>query len=710
MNLSKRDFTNASLQIIKNHHCRETILKIIDCLQKIKKLRQTIEHIEYMLQYEKNFSSAINLFDEKLEILESMSEKYCCVAEMKEKLVETLQLVDDQMDAVLQKITDRFCLETYSQLCKAYSQIGKSETSINQLLLHFTNAIHDKAFSIVLGYVKLFLPENINACSTPIKSNHKKPNESTSSGTGNINDLKRKPFAELCQYLNPESFLQCLTDLCRALWDIMNNYYQILCFYNNDRKDRLTITLPDNEIEFAKSKLTQGVLKIWSDVQHKIRTLVSSVQFVNNVDPNNSLNDYIPSKKNTFDHNQDQLLFSFEEFIKILTVCERMIEIGEQFCQLYRKDESSAPLCNTIEFQNTLYQQTRAYFQSYHQVSMSELKIFLENEIWTRCPIDTADEFELIASLQEFLFMKNRLLKIKQNSSLMTKNSKNSDPNSPTTRATNSSTSFLLSPTTKLKKYFSKSYFRNNYETDGELLENEEMPTPFDGIMSYIVTQQTFCDSDDENTVNNIKTEMNKNASLCNFEIVTTNTTLNVLRLMGRYMNIMFLLRPISFDIIKALMELFDYYFYTIYHFFALDILNATWIGNCNSTTLSSEIITMIINNNYQQQQLPQQNTSTGVSIQQQQARLLNHFSSFIRRINDTLILNDSGSNSNQQQNIPDAISSPNSSPSKLSSSASSSPSKNAKYPCPTLSDYVLVNSQPNNFALGERIMAIQSL
>lgn len=659
-----------------------------------------------MLQYEKNFSSAINLFDEKLEILESMSEKYCCVAEMKEKLVETLQLVDDQMDAVLQKITVRFCLDTYSQLCKAYSQIGKYETSINQLLLHFTNTIHDKAFSIVLGYVKLFLPEHVNACSTPIKLNHKKPSESTinSSVTGNINDLKRKPFAELCQYLNPESFLQCLTDLCRALWDIMNNYYQILCFYNNDGKDRSTITLPDNEIEFAKNKLSQGVLKIWSDVQHKIRTLVSSVQFVNNVDQNNSLNDSIASKENTFDHNQDQLLFSFEEFIKILTVCERMIEIGEQFCLLYSRDEYSG--CNTIEFQNTLYQQTRAYFQSYHQVSMSELKIFLENEIWTRCPIDTADEFELIASLQEFLFMKNRLLKIKQNSCLKTKNSKNSDPNSPITRATNLSTSFLLSPTTKLKKYFSKSYFCSNYETEGELENEEETPTPFDGIMSYIVTQETFCDSDGENVEDNMKTEINENVYLCNFEIVTTNTTLNVLRLMGRYMNIMFLLRPISFDIIKALMELFDYYFYTIYHFFALDMLNATWIGNCNSTDLTSEIITMIIN---QQQQLPQQTTNTGATIQQQQARLLNHFSSFIRRINDTLIQNDSGSNSNQQQNILDTNSSSNSSPSKLSS-ATSSPTKNAKYPCPTLSDYVLVNSQPSNFALGERIMAIQSL
>ncbi|KAH7638349.1 coiled-coil domain-containing protein 7 [Dermatophagoides farinae] len=643
---SKRNFTQTSMTIIDNHRLREAIIQIIDCLQAIKRLRETVERIDYMLQYEKNFSTAIDLLDKQMDILESLSEKYSCVAEMRDRLLVAIQLVGDQMDAVLAKMCDRFCVRTYRQLVKAYSQIGKTESSLQQLQLHFVNTIHDKAFGIVLE-----------------------------------SSFKRKPLAELCQHLNPESFLQCLIDMCRALWDVMYNYHQCLAFYQ-----RQPSSLTKEEIDLAVKKLSHGALRVWSDVQHKVRILLTSVKFVHQQPGNHA--DLMHSDAATnqppgddvdqithHHHHQDQLLFSFEEFIKILSVSERMIEIGKQFCQLYQlcnhhRNELLSPSASpTMELESTLYQQTRAYVQSYHQVSMFELKIFLENEIWTRCPIETTDEFELIANLQEFAFIKQRLLRMKIHEGQCSTGKKDK-----LTKA--SPSTLLLSPVasgTTRACYF----VADDLDADDDVLSLRVSVSPFDELITRdtIISQQTFdSDSDRDDDRCDIRPP-NDSVSSSKMEIVTTNTALNVVRLMGRYMNIMFLLRPISHDIIQALLELFDYYLYVVYHFFAKDALPVSWL---------------VVN---------QLSTPPPPPSSQSNRLQLNHkLSLFIKRINETLI-----SNNGTFILKDDEIGSANCSPSKAAWSM-------PKYPCPDLSEYVPIQLADRHYALGERIMAIQSM
>ena len=49
---------------------------------------------------------------------------------------------------------------------------------------------------------------------------------------------------------------------------------------------------------------------------------------------------------------------------------------------------------------------------------------------------------------------------------------------------------------------------------------------------------------------------------------MVTNTTLTVLRLIGKYIQMMRLLQPIAFDVIICLSHLFDYYLYTVFALF----------------------------------------------------------------------------------------------------------------------------------------------
>ncbi|CAL4139788.1 unnamed protein product, partial [Meganyctiphanes norvegica] len=49
---------------------------------------------------------------------------------------------------------------------------------------------------------------------------------------------------------------------------------------------------------------------------------------------------------------------------------------------------------------------------------------------------------------------------------------------------------------------------------------------------------------------------------------IVTNTTLTILRLIGKYIQMMRLLQPIAFDVMVCLSHLFDYYLFTVFNFF----------------------------------------------------------------------------------------------------------------------------------------------
>lgn len=60
-----------------------------------------------------------------------------------------------------------------------------------------------------------------------------------------------------------------------------------------------------------------------------------------------------------------------------------------------------------------------------------------------------------------------------------------------------------------------------------------------------------------------------KHAEVCP---LLTNTTLTVLRQCGKYLQMSKLLRSNATDVVTCLRQLFDYYLYAVYSFFASDL------------------------------------------------------------------------------------------------------------------------------------------
>ncbi|CAG2107981.1 unnamed protein product [Medioppia subpectinata] len=491
LDCSKRNFTCVSLGIVASYRRREVLKSLLKSLQTIKTLQETDIRLRELLEDDEDYTGAIQLYLECHKVVSSLKH-YRCISELNTKLQDTLEMTEEQIDVALSKMCLTFNRQLYHKLMSAYNLLGKTQTAMDQLLMHFASAIHNKAFAIVLGYVELFADTSASA-----------------------QNYHKRQYSELCRCLTADSFLACLTDLCKALWDMMSNYYRILSFHRESVQpsDELVVQqtgATDDEDsafnqQFVIQKLEHGLGRIWQDVQQKLRTLIQN--------------------HNLSDHNID-------EFIKILAVAERMVDIGEEFCG--NRSE---------ELQHSIKLQTINYFQNYHKSCMSELKEFLESECWTLCPVQ---RFSLI-HLQEFQFLRT---------SLPSQRMGTLSPNS--------------SPTKRHRYYFSAHFLR----------PNESTITPFDEDMDIENDTKESKETADtnESQVKSRRISMNGECGADtdesgNSESIMTNTTLNILRLFGKYMQMMSILRPIAFDAMLCLFQLFDYYLYAVYKFFGRDML-----------------------------------------------------------------------------------------------------------------------------------------
>ena len=191
-----------------------------------------------------------------------------CVAALNGKLQDTLEQVEETLDVTLAKICTQFDVTTYASVQEAYNLLGKSQTAMDQLHMHFTAAIHNTAFAAVHSF------------------------------TGG--DMKRQ-YKELCRSISQENFIPCLTELCKSMWAILSSYYLIVRWHGSHENQVKQETSENKDLEanfnkqYVKQKLENGVIRIWHDVETKISTFMGT----------------------------DLSNFKFEQFVQVLGIINR---------------------------------------------------------------------------------------------------------------------------------------------------------------------------------------------------------------------------------------------------------------------------------------------------------------------------------------------------------------------------------------------------
>ncbi|XP_051520500.1 syndetin-like isoform X1 [Myxocyprinus asiaticus] len=533
---AKEDFTEASLGLLANQRRRQLLTGLLKSLRTIKTLQRTDVRLSEMLE-EEDYAGAIQLCLE-CQKAASTFKHYNCISELNSKLQDTLEQIEEQLDVALSKTCKHFDVSHYTKVQLAYKLLGKTQTAMDQLHMHFTQAIHNTVFQVVLGYVEL--------CA------------------GNADTkFQKMQYKDLCTHITPDSYIPCLTDLCKALWEVMLSYYLTMQWHDEHYKEELTTPAADGSIEegseesnvgrsYMKKKLEHGLTRIWQDVQLKVKAYLLGTDMSN---------------------------FKYDDFIVVLDVISRLMQVGEEFC-----GSKSEVLKESIKRQSV------NYFKNYHRTRLEELRMFLENETWELCPVKY--NFS-IAQLHEFKFM--------------------GQCRSPSVSPSRQPESTDLVEVSLFGQYlqggnpFEMQIDNKEEETDDVLASNGyesdelEKSVYQDYDSDSDVDEELKQDYVDEQTgdvpVKSMSRETLRSRKRSDYNLnrvnapILTNTTLNVIRLVGKYMQMMNILKPIAFDVIHCVSQLFDYYLYAVYTFFGRnDMYESSGLGLISSrlrTTLS---------------------------------------------------------------------------------------------------------------------------
>ncbi|KAM9737540.1 syndetin isoform 2-T2 [Menidia menidia] len=538
LSVSKEGFTEASLGLLANQRRRQLLTCLLKSLRTIKTLQRTDVRLSEMLE-EEDYPGAIQLCLE-CQKAASTFKHYSCISELNSKLQDTLEQIEELLDVALSKTCKHFDVLHYTKVQLAYTLLGKTQTAMDQLHMHFTQAIHNTVFQVVLGYVEL--------CA------------------GNADTkFQKMQYKDLCTHITLDSYIPCLTDLCKALWEVMLSYHRTMQWHEEHDKQENAPT-PDDAVttesdeltvdrSYVKKKLEHGLTRIWQDVQLKVKAYILGTDMSN---------------------------FKYDDFIVVLDVISRLMQVGEEFCG--SKSEV---------LQESIKRQSINYFKNYHRARLEELRMFLENETWELCPVKS--NFN-IAQLHEFKFMGQcrspsvspsrqavySSAPAQEELLLFQQFLQEGNPFEMHIEQKEEETEDVLASNGYESDELEKSVYQD-YDSDSDVAEE---------LKQDYVDEQTGdapLKSVSRDTVRS-KKRSDYNLNKTNAPILT-NTTLNVIRLVGKYLQMMNILKPIAFDVIHCVSQLFDYYLYAVYTFFGRnDMYESSGLGLISSrlrTTLN---------------------------------------------------------------------------------------------------------------------------
>ncbi|XP_076168709.1 vacuolar protein sorting 50 [Ptiloglossa arizonensis] len=489
LKLAEKQFTTASLGILANYQKRQIVEELLNNLNTIKTLQRTGDRLQELLN-EKNYPRAISLLLECQSAAQTYKH-FHCIAALNGKLQDILEQAEEALDVTLSKMCTQFDVAIYTSIQEAYSLLGKTQSAIDQLHMHFTAAIHNTAFVAVHSYAG--------------------------------GDTKRQ-YKQLCQSVPRESCIACLTELCKSLWTILSSYYLVVNWHNTqENKVKFDHDVKDLEEtfskEYVKHKLGNSMIRIWHDVEMKISIFLM---------------------------NADLTYIKFEQFVQVLGIVNRLMEIGEELCGF--KSEN---------LQESIRKQSLSYFSHYHASRLDELRIFLENDGWELCPVKS----NFVATqLQEFKSLKPSLNICKVWNSLDNSNiSENDNPMG----------------MEWIQKYLEGGVSPFSIGLDDTmdediLVKNEDNPPGYysdesdDDIPDEL--KHEYVDDSDHVKANKKKCKLKQSGPM------VTNTTLSILRVCGRYLQMSRLLRSIAVTVIQSMIQFYELCFYTVHLFFTSDL------------------------------------------------------------------------------------------------------------------------------------------
>lgn len=335
-------------------------------------------------------------------------------------------------------------------------------------------------------------------------------------------EIKKLKLEHLCKKVSEVNFVGCLRMILEQMIDILFAHYDMTEWH-----------APDSDTAGGSSfykEIREGLLQfkgtMWELMQKTLSHLCS------------------PSRLCSF---------KLENFLDITDSLSTFSDIGEDFC-----GDPAHKLRGVIR------QLGKAYFYDFHSQRMEDLRQMLENEMWSKCPVQP--RFSVTDIREVSVIMEDR---ISTTSSTTTDDSKKGIflnlrkiSGNPFTkdRFTGSNLSFInnninnSSTADKIRKKSSK--FVYNIDDDDPDLSVSSIDE-FDG--RQVTKPNKLLQQPEEEVIGVVETDTGP---------LITTTTIALLRFIGKYMGLMKVLNPTAGDVCIGLMQIIHLYTYAIYTFF----------------------------------------------------------------------------------------------------------------------------------------------
>nr|XP_050865737.1 syndetin [Vespula vulgaris] len=498
LKVAKEQFTKAILGILANYKKRQVIEKLLKNVDTIKGLQRMGDQLKELLS-KKNYPDAISLLLKCRRDAQTYKH-FKCIAALNGKLQDILEQTERTLDDTLSKMCTDFDNTVYTSIQEAYMLLGKTQTAVDQMNLHFTAAIHNTASAVIRSYTE--------------------------------KDTQRH-YIQLCQSVPKDRCVACLIELCTSLWNILISYCRVICWHNKHENNKKSNS-DEKDFEkmfsnqYVKHKLENSIMRMWSEVEAQISMYLS---------------------------NADLVYIKFEQFVHVLGIVNRLMELGELSGYKFGR------------LQESMKKQSLLYLSHYNISRLDELRIFLEYDGWELCPVKP----DFVATeLQEFKSLKPILNKSKVCNGLDT-----------------SITSEIETPVgieLLLQQYleYGTSPFTVGLDDTMEediLAHNEDFSDDSDDDE----LKREYVDESEHTKVNKKKFKHKHSGPM------VTNTTLTILRVCGKYLQMSRLLRSIAVAVIQSMIQFFEIYFYTVHLFFTADL-------QINSESMYSPRLKLLLN------------------------------------------------------------------------------------------------------------------
>ncbi|XP_052900355.1 syndetin [Anopheles moucheti] len=515
LDTSKLLLTTTNLEILAAYKKRQTLVNLLRTLNALKSMRSIDQRLQRRLT-DADYGGAIAILLENKNLSQRFHQ-YRCVESLSHKLQDTLLLTEVQLESVLGEMPSEFEPARYQKLQEAYQLLGKQLIAMDQLHMNFVSSVHTAAFTVLRQHMEVSVEES-----------------------------KKLTYEQMCECVPMDRYVHCLTALCRAFWKILVSYHQIRCWHQNRclcekapaaegdiSPDRSSAKFQQ---EYIRQKLESGQFRLWNDIQAKVCVFIGTGRLY---------------------------ALKYDQFVQILAIVQRLKKVGGEFCE-----SRSEKLLGAMQ------RQSMEFFQRYHASCLEEIGLFFDHEVWV--PIGS---FHDVTQLQEYRNFRHALART-AGSTLAA------------ARSSPAGTELLPDSASSLHSQDESSL----YGSCGYFLRFTEKSSPFDGgfdstmleedILAGIADESSYYCSEDSSDNNEQQSAGSPGSPRHSGKsqpaqspltppappIVVVNTSLTVLRCIGRYLYFCKLLHPITPHIVRSMAELIDYYMYSVHDLFSADL------------------------------------------------------------------------------------------------------------------------------------------